>query len=241
MRQLAVAAKFRHATWGPDELFWGELYASRRVPCKPTLARPGTRDEYSACCGRELIREGLYDFLLFSLPDNDYFSHRFGPERMPESVAHADRCFGELVDEAGGIAAFLDEHAVILLGDHGQTAVEHELHLQAELGRDWQVLQPNDPAPELAELAVSPTARAAAVYVLAEGAAARRIHAKVQARLRTLEGIELIAWLEDRDGEPVIRSNPGPPPAEGVWAVVERDGARLRFRPGRVVGDRRGG
>ena len=45
---------FRHATWGPDELFYGELYTSRRVPCTPTLARPGTRDEYSACCGREL-------------------------------------------------------------------------------------------------------------------------------------------------------------------------------------------
>ena len=55
LRRVALAATFRHATWGPDELFYGELYSSRRVPCKPTLARPGTRDEYSACCGRELV------------------------------------------------------------------------------------------------------------------------------------------------------------------------------------------
>ena len=91
MKRMAAAASFRHATWGPDELFWGELYASRRVPCKPTLARPGTRDEYSACVGRELVREDLYDFLLYSLPDHDYHSHKNGPGDTAASIAHADR------------------------------------------------------------------------------------------------------------------------------------------------------
>ena len=41
MRRVAVAADFRHAVWGPDELFYGELYASRKVPCKPTLRARG--------------------------------------------------------------------------------------------------------------------------------------------------------------------------------------------------------
>ena len=121
LRQVALAAKFHHATWGPDELFWGELYASRRVPCKPTLARPGTRDEYSGCVGRELLRDDAYDFLLFSLPDNDHHTHKHGPEGMPESIALADAAFGEIVDEAGGIDAFCDTHAVILMADHAQT------------------------------------------------------------------------------------------------------------------------
>ena len=89
LRRVALAATFRHATWGPDELFYGELYSSRRVPCKPTLARPGTRDEYSACCGRELVENDLYDFLLFSLPDNDYHSHKFGPEAPGRSRSRA--------------------------------------------------------------------------------------------------------------------------------------------------------
>src|SRR2546425_6809073 len=52
--------KLRHATWGPKELFYGELYASRRVPCRPT-SRPGTVDEYSACCAAELAGKGLFD------------------------------------------------------------------------------------------------------------------------------------------------------------------------------------
>ena len=107
LRRVAMAATFRHAVWGPDELFYGELYASRKVPCKPTLARPGTRDEYSGCVGRELAREGLYDFLLFSLPDNDHHSHKHGPEATDESIALADAALGELVDACGGIDRFL--------------------------------------------------------------------------------------------------------------------------------------
>ena len=147
MRRVAVAAKFRHAVWGPDELFYGELYASRRVPCKPTLARPGTRDTYSACVGRELVREDLYDFLLFSLPDNDHHTHTHGVDAMLDSISHADRSFGEIVDEAGGIDAFLDAHAVILMADHAQTDVETAVPLAAALGEEWPVLAANAERP----------------------------------------------------------------------------------------------
>ena len=96
LKRGATAAGFRHAVYGPDELFYGELFGSRPVPCKPTLARPGTRDEYSACVSKELVKDDAYDFLLFSLPDNDHHSHRWGPDASPASIAHADRCFGEL-------------------------------------------------------------------------------------------------------------------------------------------------
>ena len=159
LRRVAVAAKFRHAVWGPDELFYGELYASRRVPCKPTLARPGTRDTYSACVGRELVREDLYDFLLFSLPDNDHHTHTHGVDAMLDSISHADRSFGEIVDEAGGIDAFLDAHAVILMADHAQTDVETEVPLAAALAEEWPVLAANAERPGSAQLAVSPTAQ----------------------------------------------------------------------------------
>ncbi len=135
LRRVALAATFRHATWGPDELFYGELYTSRRVPCTPTLARPGTRDEYSACCGRELAENDLYDFLLYSLPDNDYHSHKFGPEAQSESIVHADAAFAELVDAGGGLDRFLERNAVILVADHAQTEVTHDLPLASTTGR----------------------------------------------------------------------------------------------------------
>ena len=135
LRRVAVAAKFRHAVWGPDELFYGELYASRRVPCKPTLARPGTRDTYSACVGRELVQRGPLRLpALLASRQRPPHSHRYGVEAMLDSIAHADRSLGEIVDEAGGIDAFLDAHAVILMADHAQTDVDTALPLAQALG-----------------------------------------------------------------------------------------------------------
>ena len=238
LRRVALAASFRHATWGPDELFYGELYSSRRVPCRPTLARPGTRDEYSACVGRELVASDLYDFLLFSLPDNDYHSHKHGPDSQLESIARADASLGELVETGGGIDRFCDDHALIVVADHAQTAVTRPLPLAEALGSEWRVLEPNASRPEQAELAVSPTARAAGVYVLLDDRRAARAHAGIRAALRGDPGAELVAWLADRDGAAARRNGPGRP--EAAEAVVERDGAELRFRPGSALSDGRG-
>ncbi|MGH2951799.1 MAG: alkaline phosphatase family protein, partial [Solirubrobacterales bacterium] len=237
LRRVAVAASFRHATWGPDELFYGELYASRRVDCKPTLARPGTRDEYSACVGRELIEQDLYDFLLFSLPDNDYHSHRFGPDAQLESIARADASLAELVEAGGGIDRFLDEHAVIVVADHAQTEVTEPLALADALGAEWRVLAPNAGQPERAELAVSPTSRAAGVYLLLDERRATRAHSAVRSALRSLPGAGLTAWLAAGGGAPAGRAEGAP---EAVEAVVESDGAELRFRPGSALADQRG-
>jgi hypothetical protein len=213
--------KFRHHTWGPAELFYGDLYASREAPCKSTSI-PGNRDEYSACCAAELERAGEYDFLLLSLPDNDNYSHRHGPEASVESIAKADRCFAELVEAGGGLERFLDEHAVILLADHAQTPVSRGLPLAELLGREWTVLAPSDDKPELAQLAVSPTGRAAHIYLL-PGEGERADPDEVRRRLGETEGIDLVCRREGR------------------FAVVERGGVRLRFHPGHQLSDLRGG
>jgi predicted AlkP superfamily pyrophosphatase or phosphodiesterase len=213
--------KFRHHTWGPAELFYGDLYASREVPCKSTSI-PGSRDGYSACCAAELERADDYDFLLFSLPDNDNYSHRYGPEASVESIAKADHCFGKLVDAGGGLESFLADHAVILVADHAQTPVSRGLPLADLLAREWTVLAPSDDRPELAQLAVSPTGRAAHVYLL-PGEGERAEAAAVGRRLAETDGVDLICRLED-----------------GPTAVVERRGERLKFRRGDRVADLRG-
>jgi predicted AlkP superfamily pyrophosphatase or phosphodiesterase len=240
LRRMAEAAKFHHAVWGPDELFYGELYASRKVPCRPTLARPGTRDEYSACVGVEMVEQDLYDLLLFSLPDNDYHSHRYGPDATQDSIAHADRSLTAIVDAAGGIDAFCDGHAVILLADHSQSAVDQPLELAGALAEEWRVLQPNAESPQDAELAVSPTARAGAVYVLSEGGRHARAHGRVRRRLAELAGVDVVTWLAGEDGAPVERDGVGPPVSRELEAVVVHDGAELRFRPGTGRADLRG-
>jgi len=207
----ATRLKFRHHTWGPTELFYGDLYASSEVPCKPSSI-PGSRDGYSACCAAELAKRDGFDFLLFSLPDNDAYSHRHGPEASVESIAKADRCFAELVEAGGGLDAFLADHALILLADHSQTQVDRGLPLTELLEREWTVLQPSESRPEAAQLAVSPSGRAAHVYLLpTEGERADPV--KVRRALAEIEGVDLVCRL-DRG-----------------WAVVERRGASSRFRP----------
>ncbi len=231
--------KFRHHTWGPTDLFYGDLYASRAVPCKSTSI-PGNRDGYAACCAVELMNEDRFDFLLLSLPDNDNYSHRHGPEASVESIAKADTCFATLVDAAGGLDPFLDDHAVILVSDHAQTDVHRGLPLAEVLATEWSVLQPSDDRPERAQLAVSPTGRAAHVYLL-PGNGDRPEPAAVGARLGVTEGVDLVCRLEGADGMPLRREEPGMPAAGDEWAVVERPGGAVRFRPGGEVADLRGG
>jgi hypothetical protein len=226
----ATRLKFRHHTWGPAELFYGDLYASREVPCRSTSI-PGARDPYSACCAAEMAKAGAFDFLLFSLPDNDNYSHRHGPEASVESISRADECFSTLVEAAGGLDDFLAEHALIVVSDHAQTDVDRGLPLAELLGREWSVLAPSDDLAEPAQLAVSPTGRAAHVYLL-PGDGDRAPHDDVRAGLTETDGVDIVCWLEDSSGAPLERREMGLPAADGAFAVVERGGERLRFRPG---------
>ncbi len=234
----ATRLKFRHHTWGPAELFYGDLYASREVPCKATSI-PGSRDGYSACCAAELVADDAFDFLLLSLPDNDNYSHRHGPEASVESIAKADHCFAKVVAAAGGIDDFLERYAVILLADHAQTQVHRGLPLAELLAREWSVLQPSESRPELAQLAVSPTGRAAHVYLL-PGEGERADPEAVRQALGMIEGVDLVCRLEGADGAPLRREEPSAPGA-GATAVIERGERQLRFKPGDDVADLRGG
>jgi hypothetical protein len=221
MRRVAQAANLRQAVYGPSELFYGELYASKAVDCQASLARPGTRDPYSGCVGAYMERYDLYDFLLLSLPDNDHFSHNHGPQATVASIERADASLRQLAEAAGGEERFLRDHAVILMSDHAQIAVSRRANL-VEVLSDWRVLQPNDPDPTGADLAVAPGARSAMVYALAEDAARERLRTRVLRRLRTVEPVDVLAWLEN--GE----------------ACVWSDRGELRFAPGTGIGDRRG-
>jgi hypothetical protein len=208
------------------------------VPCKSTSI-PGSRDGYSACCAAELARADGYDFLLFSLPDNDNYSHRHGPEASVESIAKVDHCFSALVEAVGGLEEFLETHAVIVVADHAQTPVSRGLPLAELLGREWDVLQPSEDRPAQAQLAVSPSGRAAHVYLL-PGEGPRAHPEEVCRQLAEMEGVDLVCWLEGPGGELFVRHDVGLPAGRDVAAVVERDEHRLRFRPGDELDDLRG-
>jgi hypothetical protein len=220
--------KFDYGTWGPRELFYGDLYSSMETSCKPSSI-PGKRDMYSACCGAELISRDRFDFMLLAFPDNDNYSHRHGPHASVRSIERADYCMAEVIRAAGGIEPFLADHALILLADHAHVAVESRYDVIEWMSRKWKVLPPSSEEPAEAELAVSPTSRAAHIYLLAERDNPVR-HRRVREHLAALDGTELIAWTE-RAGQPVSRSNRPGQLEPGHVAVVERDGRRLDFFP----------
>jgi Type I phosphodiesterase / nucleotide pyrophosphatase len=219
-RRIAAAAQFRHAVYGARELFYADLFDSRNTGCTSALGLPGQRDQHTGCVGAYLVEHDLFDFLLFSLPDNDTYSHRFGPYSQVRSIGEADRALERIMHVAGGVDAFLEEHAVIVMSDHSQTPVEDRLNLGEALAA-WRVLEPSDPAPEEAELAVCPAARSAMVYVL-DRAVRTELIGRVVGDLRGVEGLDLIAHRGD--GEAVVWSERG----------------ELRFAPDGELVDARG-
>jgi hypothetical protein len=94
------------------------------------------------------------------------------------------------------------------------------------------VLRASEDRPEVAELAVSPTSRAAHIYILEEQGNPVR-HRRVREHAASIEGVELVCWLERPDGNPLVRRGPGHDGVEGLVVTVERDGRRLSFTPAR--------
>ena len=134
-RRIAEAAQFRHPVYGARELFYADLFDSRNTGCTSALGLPGQRDRHTGCVGAYLVEHDLFDFLLFSLPDNDTHSHKAGPDGQIVSIAEADRALERIMHVAGGVEAFLEQHAVIVMSDHSQTKVEERVNLSDAVRR----------------------------------------------------------------------------------------------------------
>ena len=178
--------------------------------------------------GAYLVEHDLFDFLLFSLPDNDTYSHKAGPDGQVRSIAEADRALERIMHVAGGAEAFLEEHAVIVMSDHSQTAVERRINL-ADVFEDTRVLTPGDVAPTEAELAACPSARSAMVYALDESRRDQLVRRAV-GTLAEVEGVDLVITRGGRRGGralgprgaalPARRTSlPTPAAGAGAWTA----------------------
>src|SRR5437660_5382175 len=164
---IVTSTLFRRTIMGPLELFYADLYASRKTGCRGQLGMPGIRDQHTGCVGAYLVEHDLFDFLLFSLPDNDAWSHKNGPHAQVTSIAAADRQLERLMHAGGGAEKFLEDYAVIVTADHSQAAVEERIHLDRAFA-DFDVATPSPSRSIGAEVAISPAQRAAMIYALDE-------------------------------------------------------------------------
>src|SRR4051794_26935041 len=219
--RLARFANFRYAAWGPDELFYADLFSSRKTGCRGTLGMPGQRDQHTACVGAHCVENELFDFMLFSLPDNDTYSHKRGPYAQVTSIASADRALERIMHAAGGPDEFLDSHAVIVMSDHSQIAVVDQVNLAQALG-SYSLLLPEEPDDEGAEIAICPSQRSGQVYVLQPERRAE-LAPKIARELNEVEGVDVVMWRE------------------GDEAIVLSERGELRFTAGGELTDERGG
>ncbi len=223
-----ASALMRHAVMGPRELFYADIFASRRTGCRSGLGMPGVRDRHSGCVSSYLVEHDLFDFLLLSLPDNDWYSHKHGPDAQLQSLAQADLQLARVFEACGGLDEFLDQHAVIVMADHSQAPVTDTIALQDELA-DLDVLGPSrSSGGEAPRIAVCPSQRAAMVYALHEPER-DAMRASVVTEAMTTAGVEHVMWL-GRDAHDV--------PREGIISSPAR--GELRFRPGGSLEDPRG-
>lgn len=226
LARLVTSTLFRRTIFGPQELFYADLYASRRTGCRGQLGMPGVRDQHTGCVGSYLVEHDLFDFMLFSLPDNDAWSHRNGPQAQVTSIAAADRQLERLMHAGGGPDRFLEDHAVVVTSDHSQALVEARIRLDLALA-DFHVATPSASASVGADLALSPAQRSAMIYALDPERREELVAGALDAVIE-LEGVDLAMWLRDpasRRPEAVIRA-PG--------------GAELHFAPDGELSDPRG-
>jgi hypothetical protein len=211
---------FRRSVMGPKELFYADIFASRETGCRSTLGKPGMRDQHAGCVGQYLFEHDLCDFLLLSLPDNDTYSHRYGPDAQVASIAAADRQIERVAHAAGGVDAFLETHALVVAADHSHTLIERQIGLEDAFA-DFHVLAPSGAAFDEAEIALCPSARSAQLYVLLPEGRAELVPRLVATAL-ALDGVEHV--LHRAGDEGVLRSEAG----------------ELRFSPDGDLRDARG-
>jgi len=225
LARIVTSTLFRRTIDGPLELFYADLYASRKTGCRGQLGMPGIRDQHTGCVGAYLVENDLFDFMLFSLPDNDAWSHKNGPHAQVTSIAAADRQLERLMHAAGGPAPFLENYAVIVTSDHSQASVEARIRL-LDAFEGFDVATPSPARSIDAEVAISPAQRSAMVYALDPDSRGLVIDRSLKA-LREVEGVDLMLWLANGGGA-------------GAEAAVRSSRGELRFAPGDELEDGRG-
>ena len=180
--------------------------------CGPSFTRPGTRDEYSACVAEELVGEGAYDFLLFSLPDNDFHSHRHGPEATLDSIAKADAMFTRIVEAGGGPGRLplRARRAADRRSCPDRRRACAAARRRAGRGLGGAPAQHRSARRRRRSRSARPRARAPST----SSTAGRRhpgTHERARLRLRELAGVDLVTWLAADDGVPLLRTGVGLP------------------------------
>jgi hypothetical protein len=204
---------FLEPVLGPERFFFYNLFQSERTgaPLSFRNRAAGSVDSYAAAVGRWLVNRDGFDFLVFYLSDYDYASHATGPDTAAAVLERCDDAIGGLARAAGGMEEFLARYAVIVMSDHGQTAVERVARLDEGFRHapDTLVAASNRAAHVYRTGPEAPSPRSLAERLDAEPAVEVALFAEDGAIVARREGAEL-RLLEGGalDGDPTILDQP---------------------------------
>lgn len=177
---LALATGF-HLTQaevsGPAHLTLGQLLHpafSGRSNAYPRGAfhRFGFNDSFSGSMAAQIVREGNQpDLMVVYFPDNDKYSHKYGPLQSGPSIAHADSQVAGVLNEYGSWEKALEGNVFIVTGDHAQSRVgigsEYLIDLDDAL-KSFKRLKATEETSvdNNQEIAICPNERMAYIYIL---------------------------------------------------------------------------
>jgi predicted AlkP superfamily pyrophosphatase or phosphodiesterase len=124
------------AVRGPERFFYYNLFESQRTgaPLSWRSRSSGTVDGYAAAVGRWLVTRDAFDFLVYYLSDYDYASHALGPAGAGDVLVRRDAAVASLAAAAGGIDDLLARYEIVVVADHGQTAVSEVIDVRTAFG-----------------------------------------------------------------------------------------------------------
>lgn len=174
LMQLLAGNSFSDEVRGPHWLFLGDFVASRLAgdaggtPPGGPLRRYGFCDD-ATCAQLEALAasDDKPDLTVAYFPDNDFKSHDVGGEDALPVVQSIDKHLGEMVERLGGVDRWLEETAVIVVGDHGHNDLVDDkqqrwIDLEELLDR-WRLVPAGEEWGDEDDLFVCPNMRAAQV------------------------------------------------------------------------------
>lgn len=146
-------------------------YAGRPDPSDVSggvLKRFGFHDDVTGDYLVEMAQaEEFPDFTVAYLPNNDFESHKVGPEASLSVIETVDRRLGEFIEAMGGLESVLDEFSIVVTGDHSHSEVcedpEQRCIAIKQLLSDFDVASGGSQA-DSGQLLVCPNMRATQIY-----------------------------------------------------------------------------
>ncbi len=113
----------RVAMSGPRRHYAGDLLRPSLSLPRGVLGRYGISDARATRFTRRVVKRHEARFVLTYLPDNDLYSHRWGPMNVGRELHTIDRRIGQMMASYGSFDDATNQARWIVIGDHAQSDV----------------------------------------------------------------------------------------------------------------------